>query len=374
MAKALRGGNYEPLILGSTVSRSNDARSRAYDVRALLAAPAILPPLRSFTWPNRYVTDRGQKGRVSATAHPRVGSSTRPTGRGTDRATPDDASAEAYEVYKAARPVDEWPGDDYDGTSVLAGAKVMVDEDAYQSYWWAFNIDSVLLAIAYVGPVVLGIPGWTRCSPPDLRAYSTVRATSPEVNPHPGNEASVSALVSSAKVSTPSRSYASPTRGAATTGSTDVFIRGGGPVPPPRRRGRRLRAGRAGPDALPARRPVPHTGLDAGGSPAGPVRRRGSLRPTRMSGHDARRTGVRGAAGTGGRRRDGSDRPADAGPAGARGATRRLSTAERSLETALARIRELDERRRFSAGPGRSPRGNLGAVRPDLREPYPARD
>lgn len=157
MAKTLRGGHYTADPRLDRVPE-HDARSRSYDVRALLAAPAILPPLRSFTWPNRYVTDQGQEGACVGHGH---------QGRFLNapiwpRNPPDygdtDASVDAYEVYKAAQDVDEWPGDDYDGTSVLAGAKVMTDADAYQSYWWAFNIDSVLLAIAYVGPVVLGIP------------------------------------------------------------------------------------------------------------------------------------------------------------------------------------------------------------------------
>jgi hypothetical protein len=123
-----------------------------------MAAPTILPPLRSFTWPNRIVTDQGNEG--ACVGHGHMGRSVnapvpeRVTGPGGDERV----SAVAYQVYRHAQEVDEWPGTDYDGTSVLAGAKIMARDRLYESYWWAFDIDSILLAIAYVGPVVLGIP------------------------------------------------------------------------------------------------------------------------------------------------------------------------------------------------------------------------
>jgi hypothetical protein len=135
----------------------HDARSRSWDVRALMAAPTILPPLRSFTWPNRFVSDQGREG--ACVGHGHMGRSINAPIRSAAKGTTDnDVSAMSHRVYKEAQHVDEWPGEDYDGTSVLAGAKVMARDGLYESYWWAFNIDSVLLAIAYVGPVVLGIP------------------------------------------------------------------------------------------------------------------------------------------------------------------------------------------------------------------------
>ena len=154
--QTLRGGNVTSDPRLDRVPE-HDARSRAYDVRALLAAPTVLPPLRSFTWPNRYVSDQGSEG--ACVGHGHVGRSVNaPIISATKGTTDDDVSEMAFRAYKDAQLVDEWPGEDYDGTSVLAGAKVMTEEGMYTSYWWAFNIDSVLLAIAYVGPVVLGIP------------------------------------------------------------------------------------------------------------------------------------------------------------------------------------------------------------------------
>jgi len=60
-------------------------------------------------------------------------------------------------VYTSAQKVDEYPGESYEGTSVLAGAKVMEKHLAIASYSWAFNIDDIIDALIQKGPVVLGI-------------------------------------------------------------------------------------------------------------------------------------------------------------------------------------------------------------------------
>lgn len=60
-------------------------------------------------------------------------------------------------IYKQAQKLDDTPGENYEGTSVLAGAKAMVNQRAVVSYSWAFNIDDVIDALIQKGPVVLGI-------------------------------------------------------------------------------------------------------------------------------------------------------------------------------------------------------------------------
>ncbi len=60
-------------------------------------------------------------------------------------------------VYSSAKTIDEYPGEDYEGTSVLAGAKVMQGLRTIESYSWAFSVDDVIDALIQKGPVVLGI-------------------------------------------------------------------------------------------------------------------------------------------------------------------------------------------------------------------------
>lgn len=68
------------------------------------------------------------------------------------------ANEYAREFYYRCRQVDEWPGENYDGTSVLAGAQVAVERGLIESYWWCTSIEDVRDAVIELGPVVIGIP------------------------------------------------------------------------------------------------------------------------------------------------------------------------------------------------------------------------
>lgn len=62
----------------------------------------------------------------------------------------------ASDVYHRAQLIDEWPGENYDGTSVRAGMKVLQEHGLVQSYHWAANVQDIVDAILEVGPVVMG--------------------------------------------------------------------------------------------------------------------------------------------------------------------------------------------------------------------------
>jgi hypothetical protein len=72
-------------------------------------------------------------------------------------AAPHDPTQFALAVYHRAQQIDDTPGEDYVGTSVLAGAKTMVEFGILEEYRWAFTIDDVIDSIIHKGPVVLGI-------------------------------------------------------------------------------------------------------------------------------------------------------------------------------------------------------------------------
>ena len=65
--------------------------------------------------------------------------------------------AESVRWYKRAQRLDEWPGDDYSGTSVNAGMKVGRVYGWWDAWRWAFGLEEMRDAIT-LGPLVVGVP------------------------------------------------------------------------------------------------------------------------------------------------------------------------------------------------------------------------
>jgi hypothetical protein len=122
-----------------------DSKSRSYPIRQLLP----VKPLRSYTWACDTYLDQGQEGTCvgHAWAHEIAA---RPNVHKAD-------SQLAHDLYRRARQLDQWPGEDYSGTSVLAGAKATQEAGYLTEYRWGFGIDDLLATLAYHGPAVLGI-------------------------------------------------------------------------------------------------------------------------------------------------------------------------------------------------------------------------
>ena len=70
------------------------------------------------------------------------------------------ASISAPDLYREAKKVDEWPGENYSGTSVRAGAKVLQALGHIERYVWANTVDTIRDFVLLRGPVVMGTV-WT---------------------------------------------------------------------------------------------------------------------------------------------------------------------------------------------------------------------
>lgn len=130
-----------------------DDRSRGFS--AVEAFGLGDKPFRSYTWSCDQYNDQGSEGACvgfawshELSAKPKV------VIRGDEY---------ALKVYNRAKEIDPWPGEDYSGTSVLAGVKAVMEDvnslgNAYiREYRWGFGLQDVMRIIGYRGPVVLGI-------------------------------------------------------------------------------------------------------------------------------------------------------------------------------------------------------------------------
>ena len=59
-------------------------------------------------------------------------------------------------IYQEAQKVDEWPGENYDGTSVRGAAKYLQTSSKISNYYWAFDLNTLVNTVLNLGPVVVG--------------------------------------------------------------------------------------------------------------------------------------------------------------------------------------------------------------------------
>lgn len=59
-------------------------------------------------------------------------------------------------IYREAQRLDQWEGENYDGTSIRAGAKALQKRGHIGTYRWAWDVETLVEALLYEGPVVVG--------------------------------------------------------------------------------------------------------------------------------------------------------------------------------------------------------------------------
>lgn len=138
-----------------------DERSRAYSIRELVNDVTLKPK----RWTCLPRLDQGREGAcvgfgwsAELAADP-------------VRVKVTDASALA--LYHRAQQLDEWPGEAYEGTSVLAGAKAVQEQGHLFEYRWAFSLEDVLQTLSGHGPVVIGVNWHQGMMSTDARGYIT---------------------------------------------------------------------------------------------------------------------------------------------------------------------------------------------------------
>jgi len=61
-------------------------------------------------------------------------------------------------IYLGAQKLDEWKGEQYEGTSVRGGVKYLRIKNKVSKYQWGFTLNSLIGAVFHLGPVVVGTP------------------------------------------------------------------------------------------------------------------------------------------------------------------------------------------------------------------------
>ena len=145
-----------------------DERSRNFPITAVVNTSVYT----SKTWPCEIYNDQGEEGAC-------VGFGWSHELASEPAVVPTNYDV-AFALYKRAQALDSWPGDNYSGTSVLAGAKAVqelrnnVGVQYMPEYRWAFGLSDLLLALAHQGPVVLGLNWYTGMFNVDSAGYLRV--------------------------------------------------------------------------------------------------------------------------------------------------------------------------------------------------------
>lgn len=142
------------------VQPSHPAAAENYPVSAVLPQP--VGPRRK-VWRRSLILNQGQEGACvgHGTTAELTGSPAR-VNFAHARKMPSDAPHQqqpfAFYLYEQAKKVDEYPGEDYDGTSINAAMQLCKAWGFYDAYRWAHTRQDFTQSLMLLGPVVIAIP------------------------------------------------------------------------------------------------------------------------------------------------------------------------------------------------------------------------
>jgi hypothetical protein len=72
-------------------------------------------------------------------------------------------------IYQNAQKLDEWFGENYDGTSVRGGVKYLQNVKKVSSYYWGYDLNTLINTVLNIGPVVVGTNWYNGMFYPDKK-------------------------------------------------------------------------------------------------------------------------------------------------------------------------------------------------------------
>ena len=150
---------------------AEDVRDRAFPIRALLSARVVRPPSRYWPFP---VTVLDQGATSTCVGHGWKHKLMGPPGRTSSPS----ADPTATTIYREACHVDEWSDNDNEGlhfgTSVRAGAKVLLARGLITEYRWCWDLETCLDFLLVQGPVVIGVNFYEQMFTLDERGFMRI--------------------------------------------------------------------------------------------------------------------------------------------------------------------------------------------------------
>lgn len=156
-----------------------DERSRSFPITATITATKP----RSYTWSCPTHLDQGNLGSCvgNGWTHELMAKPVAVKGL--------DEKFAVEKIYYEAQKVDEFAGGSYpgavpysEGSSVLAGAKVVTKLGYIKQYRWAFGVDDLIMAVGHSGPAVIGIDWLDNMFDPDKNGF--IHASGPLAGGH----------------------------------------------------------------------------------------------------------------------------------------------------------------------------------------------
>lgn len=95
----------------------------------------------------------------------------------TPKARPDMNDAMARSLYKEAQRNDEWPGENYEGSSVLGAMQALKARNWITEYYWAKSLDEIKHGVSLFGPMEIGVNWYSGMWKPDDNGVLHVSGT-----------------------------------------------------------------------------------------------------------------------------------------------------------------------------------------------------
>lgn len=137
-----------------------DIRNLNFDVRKTNIVVQHDTP-RSYTWRCLIWLDQGNLGSCVGNAWAHELAARPKEVQGIDQQY-------AVDLYHAAQKLDEWPGEAYEGTSTLGGAKATMATGKIGGYHWCTDIEAVKIVVSWRKPVVVGANWYASMFTPDV--------------------------------------------------------------------------------------------------------------------------------------------------------------------------------------------------------------